>query len=568
MYQVVDYIKKHRFLLLIIIPAFLLFMLIVVPSGSYFCFQKECGYYFWGVHGRDAIWHLAIANVSFKQYPFVAPTYSGEYLLGYNYLLDLFIFLLSKLGISSVFSYFKLIPILWFGIFTGLLIALARKLKDNPLFVGLFIFFSYFSGSFSYLLKLYHSRTIQDSSMLLPQPILHSMSNLQYALSLLFLLVILILVKDNKINLKKMIACGASIFFMFGLKFYGGLVGFFLLSLYLVLQILRNSVKNFIIYSFVLGIFVLLAIFIFYDPLASYKTGSVFGFSPFALVHTITEAPDQFYLQNMTDARYFLQQFGIGPRLILIEGLNLIIFLFFYLGTRFFGLVYIGFLLLKKRLDKFDLVVISTIFFSILLTVTLVQKGVWWNTIQFFFYAIFLSTIYLTKLTHDLLSKKKKITLLLACMIIILSVPTSYDLFWHFLNTSRANYLPKEEIEALAYLKKQPNGVVLIPILEEERKNAPGNLPLNYYRDSSYVAAFSDKQLYIAEIQSLGVTSVPFEKRLEKVIKLDCSVLNEVDYVYEIKKAPNTKKIMNKCKPKNATKVFENKSVKIYSLRF
>ena len=562
----IDYVKKHKPLFLIILPAFFLYMLVIFPSGRYYCFQKECGYYFWGVHGRDAIWHLAIANVSFNKFPFIAPTFAGDYLFGYNYLLDLFIFLLAKLGIPSIFSYFRLIPLLWFGTFTILLIIFSRKLKDSPLFVGLFLFFSYFAGSFSYLLKLYHSKTIQDSSTLLPQPILHTMSNLQYALSLLFLLLILIFLKDKEIDLKKIIACGVSIFFMLGLKFYGGLIGIFLLCLYLFFYILKKSVKNFLIYSFVFGIFVFLAIFLFYNPFVSFKTGSTFGFAPFALVHTITESPDQFYLQSMTDARYYLQQFGLGPRFIAIETINLIIFLFFYLGTRFFGLMYIGFLLLKRKLDKFDSLIISTIFFSILLTVTLVQKGVWWNTIQFLFYAIFLSTIYLTRLTYDFLKKKQKILLLIGFIIIILSIPTSYDLFWHFLTKSKPAYLPKEEIEALTFLNKQPDGVVLSPLRKKDLISNQKNIPLNYYKDSSYVAAFSGKQLYFAEEQTLSVTSVSFEKRLERIKKMDCSILNEVNYIYEIKDFPASEKIIRICKPKKAKKIFKNKLINIYSI--
>jgi len=68
-----NYIGKHKFLLWIIIPAFLLYMFIIFPSGTYLCFEKECGYYFWGVHGRDAIWHLAIEAVSFNKIPFISP---------------------------------------------------------------------------------------------------------------------------------------------------------------------------------------------------------------------------------------------------------------------------------------------------------------------------------------------------------------------------------------------------------------------------------------------------------------------------------------------------------------
>lgn len=568
-----NYISKHKFLLLIIIPAFLLYMFIVFPSGTYFCFEKECGYYFWGVHGRDAIWHLAIEAVSFKKIPFISPTFAGENLYSYNWLMDFGLFLLSKMGIPAIISYFKLLPVVWFIVFTSLLTTFARKVRNNPVFVGLFLLMSYFAGSFSYLLTLYHSKTIKDSSTLLVQPILHSMSNLQYALSLLFFLALLILIKDRKISLKQVLASGIVLFCMFGLKFYGGLMGLFLVSIDLLLKFFQNLQREkmrtfftYVFYFLLLAIFVSFSVLIFYNPFQSGKTGFPFGFAPFALVHPITEAPDQFYLQGMTDARYYLQQFRMGPRLFAIESLNLFIFLFFYLGTRFFGIIYIAILGVRRKLDTFDTVVVSTIFFSILLTVTLVQKGVWWNTIQFFFYAIFLSTLYLTKLVQDLFSAKQKLFHTLAVVVILLSLPTSYDLFWHFVN-SRPTYIPQEEIEALNFLKKQPQGVVLDEQFKMNTAAYAGkNFPLYGYGDSSHVAVLSGQQQYIADVQTLGVSSVPYEKRLERVREMDCTILKEVDYVYEVKLLPKSKKIIPVCKPKQVKNIFENSLIRIYSL--
>ena len=567
MRNIFEYIRKYKFLLLIIIPALLIYMLVIFPSGSYYCFEKECGYYFWGAHGRDAIWHLSIAELSFNKIPFANPAYAGGILTGYNWLLDFFIFFLSKLGIPPIISYFKLIPTIWFVLFTTLVIHLGRKIKDTPLFVGLFLFLNYFGGSFSYLLKLYHTGSIQDSSVLLPQPIIHSMSNLQYAISLLFFLAILILIKDQVIHMKRIILIGVLIFFVLGIKFYGGAISIFLVFMYLFTSLLKhpNKAGKYLSYFIITVLFILTSIVIFYNPFVSAKTGFPFSISPFALVHPITEAPDQFYLEDMTNARYFLQS-KIGPRLIAIELINLAIFLLFYFGTRFLGLLYLISLSIRKKISQFDAIVVPTIIFSVFLTVFLVQKGVWWNTIQFFFYAIFLSTIYLTTFAFDLLKKKKKFFLLLGFILILLSIPTSYDVIWHYVNESKPVYLPKEEIEALAFLKKQPEGVVLSPLYIKKWKKNYRSFPLNHFDDSSYVAAFSGKQLYFAEEQTLEVTGISTKSRLEKVKKKDCSILSEVDYVYELRAADKSDNMMNKCKKKNAKKIFLNNSVIIYSL--
>ncbi|OGK15490.1 hypothetical protein A2774_04315 [Candidatus Roizmanbacteria bacterium RIFCSPHIGHO2_01_FULL_39_12c] len=560
-----DYSKKHKILLLVILPAFLLYMLIIFPSGTFFCFKAACGINFWGVHGHDGIWHLAIANVAFNKFPFVAPTFSGENLYGYNYLLDLFIFLLSKAGIPAIVSYFKILPAIWFILFTCLLIILARMIKNNPKFVGFFLFFNYFAGSFYYLIKLYHEGSINDSSTQIPQPAMIMMSNPPFAYSLLLILWILILLKDKEVSLKKFFLISFCLFLIIGLKFYAGAISVFLVVAYVMLFIPGMRIK--LKYLFIICLFVIGGILLFYDPLRSLKTGAIFGFAPFALVHTITESPNMVYLQNLTDARYFLIAHGIGPRLIAIETLNLAIFLFFYLGTRFFGLFYLAFLLLKKQLGKFDFAVILAIVFSILLTVTLVQKAEWWNTIQFFYYSIFLLTIYLSRLSFDLWNSKNMALKAGVIAIILLSIPTTFDMTKFFRTAPGATYVSKSELDALKFLSKQPDGVVLTSLYNKKWKDILKTGEIFAYEDTAYVAAFTGKQLYLANILQLRLTGVSYEDRLTRVKDLDCSVLNEVDYVYEVKIFPDGEKIMARCSPKNAKKIYENSKTTVYSVK-
>ncbi|OGK23433.1 hypothetical protein A3A46_03230 [Candidatus Roizmanbacteria bacterium RIFCSPLOWO2_01_FULL_37_13] len=614
MRSVFDYIRKHKFLLLIVLPAFLLYMLIIFPSGTFLCFKDACGINFWGVHGHDAIWHLAIANVSFNKFPFTAPTFAGENLYGYNYLLDFFIFLLSKIGIPTILSYFKLLPAIWFVAFTTLLIILGRKIKDSSLFVSLFLFLSYLAGSFSYLLTLFHDKTINGSSTLLPQPIMHMMSNLPYAFSLLPFLVILILMKEKDLNVKNVLIMGICVFLIMGLKFYGGVISIFMVVIFVILNLLQDllsknqipkqvrndNVRKSIIGFIAIAGFVVTGLFFFYDPIRSFKTGSVFGFAPFALVHPITETPNQFYLRDLTNARYYiLAQGRIGPRFIWIEFVNLTLFLFFYLGTRIFGLFYIGIILTKatvsflrkpsltwrkqesrkitgspirsgmtlqnNKRDKFDIAVCFSILFSILLTVTLVQKAEWWNTIQFFFYAIFLLTIYLSKLVYTLTNTRKIILIIPATMILLLSIPTSIDLVRLFAVAPGAAYLSVDEMKALEFLKKQPEGIILTPLYNKEWKNYQKPNQLYTYEDTAYISAFSGKQTYFANVLQLRLTGAPYEKRFARLKNMDCSILGEVDYIYDIRRLLDSEKIVVKCKPKNVRKIFENKSINIYS---
>ena len=79
-------------------------MLIMFPSGSRYCYQDRCGDYYWGVHEHDGIWHLALANAAFKSFPLKMPTFAGESLTGYNWLIDFPIFLFAKVGIPTSFT--------------------------------------------------------------------------------------------------------------------------------------------------------------------------------------------------------------------------------------------------------------------------------------------------------------------------------------------------------------------------------------------------------------------------------------------------------------------------------
>jgi len=503
-------------------------------SGNYNCFQEKCGIFFWGIHGHDALWHFALIENAFKSFPFRMPIYSGSELSGYNFLYDLLIFLLTKAGIPIMFSYFKLFPIVWFIVFTAMIIVLARKIKDKPLFVGLFLFLTYFTGSFSYYFTLAKDKTIWGSAGLLAQMVYHLVYNPQFSLSLLGILYVLIKIIERKNDLRTMMVLNAIVFINLGLKFYGGVVTAFMVFLYISFEILSKKIdlRKYIKYIFILSVFTVAAIVIFYYRFQGKDNGSVFAWSPFALVHPITEDPSLFYLRKITDARYFLESQGIGPRLVLIELLNLSLFLFFYLGVRFFGVVYLLIKIIRKKSNAFDAIVGWTMFGSTLLSILLVQKAEWWNTIQFFYYTIFLSTIYISEFAYKLMIKKK-IWQVLSIMLLILAVPTTIDIIKGFSAYPGHSYLPLGEYEALQFLKKQPDGVVLTTQYDDNVKTGLDYpQPLYAYSDTSYVSAFSSKVTYLNDIVQLRLIGIDYLDRMKKIKSNDCAVLKEVDYIY------------------------------------
>lgn len=509
-------------------------MSVIIPSGSYYCYQDRCGIYFWGVHGHDAIWHLAIIETAFRRIPFISPVFSGANLSGYNYLFDLLISVFSKIsGISPLLIFFKIIPIVWFILFTLLSISLARKLKDNKIFVGFFLFFLYFSSSFTYIITLIKDQTIFGSAGLLSQQIYHLMFNLQYAISILTILYLIIKIKENKINTKTIITFAVITFINMGLKFYGGFVTLTLGGLYILLNYISLGIKKTTTYLAIIGFGFGLSVLVFYSPLNS-KTGSIFSLSPFALVHPITEDPGLFYLRKLTDARYFLLTQGIGPKLILIELVNLLLFLFFYMGVRFFGLIYLIVKIIRRKINQFDLVLLGTMAVSISTSILLVQKAEWWNTIQFFYYAIFLSTVYTAELAFILIKNKVIISKVILMVLIIMSIPTTIDIVKNSISLfPGGTYISDGEVEALTYLKTQPRGTVLSPYFDPRLTNRYQiPRPIFANGDTAYVSALSGQPSYFTDLVQIRLTGIDYQKRLENVKNNDCRILKEVDYVY------------------------------------
>ena len=108
-----DCIKRKPYYTLLLIAVLFLHLVVIFPSGSTYCIQEHCGLYFWGAHEHDGIWHIALIESAFKSWPFTLPIFAGVKLAGYNFLFDFVISQFTRLGISSLFLYFKIQPVLW-----------------------------------------------------------------------------------------------------------------------------------------------------------------------------------------------------------------------------------------------------------------------------------------------------------------------------------------------------------------------------------------------------------------------------------------------------------------------
>jgi hypothetical protein len=542
-------------------------MAVIVLNGSNLCYSGKCGLYFFGVHSFDMVWHLALSAVSFSSLPFTVPNFSGALLNGYNYLMDLIVFPLLKLGFSNVFVYFKMLPVLWFFMFTVSLLRFGLALNKSPKFIALLLFLCYFTGSFGYLLTFWHHGTIWGSSGLVSMQALHALANMQFAFSLVVLLEVFILIKKDRLELKDALLFSLFISINLGLKFYGGIITVFLVGLFLLTKIVpfSKNTPKIIALSFIIAASAALSVIIFYNPFASTNTAGLFSFDPLATVHPIIESAELLFLPTLVDQRYALQG-RLGPRLLLIEGFTIGAFLFFNFGIRLVGIVYELKRMIFRQIEKWEVLAFLTAVLATSLNMFFVQKGEWWNTVQFLYYGLFISTIFTALALFKLIELKKWYLGVFVALLILISLPIDVDLIRSFTSPFSMSFISRDELKGLQYLKNQPDGVVYTPLFQEKMKdNYIYPYPMFSNQDTPYISALTGKQVFLSTLLQLRILGINYNQRLNAVKSADCDVVKNITYAYIVREYRGDHFFINCIKRSKKFKViFNNSEVTIY----
>jgi len=515
--HIYDWVLHHKVITGIFVFAGFIHIGIIFFSGSIICQKNACGMYIGGLHFHDSLWHLALANSAFNKLPFQLPVYVGASLQGYNYFIDLIIYLLTKIGISALISYFKLIPVIFFLSFSYLSYLYAKKTNKSQIFIACFLFFIFFGSSFTYILSLYHFKTLSSFYYAQAMQSGRMLLNLQYAVSLLPFLGSLVILKNKNLSLLHIFTLGFLLIVTTGFKLYGGVILLFLLGTDLIIRFVKEKKYIYLIKSgvIILASFIL-AVILFYNPFVAMKSGAVFIFSPFALSRQMIEAADHFYMPQLVQARYYLQSVNPhSPRLFAIELFSAFLFIFLNSGTRIVGFIYITAQILRKKITKDEMVLFLSIIFSTLLTLTLVQKGTWWNVVQFYGYSLFLMNYFAAMFLYKLFSSKKLFLACLGIVIILLTLPTNIEqMSFPF---ERSISITSNELKALEKLKQLPEGTVQ-------------SLPL---QDTAYISAFSGKKQYIADEGVLTIIGIDFRGRMASIKNINSiNLIPQIQYLY------------------------------------
>jgi hypothetical protein len=510
----------------ILISAFLVQMLVVLPSGSHYCYNSICGLFFWGAHEHDGIWHLALINSALTSWPAKFPTYSGAVLSGYNALLDIvlsFVNFVTKIPTSLL--YFKIIPFAWFGSMVWVWNKFGRIYSKSKWYVSALMFFVFFGNSFSYLFRLFHEGTIWGASGILSMQSPQMLNNIQFALTLPLLGLLLILFKKDELTWKDSLWIGCLNFLMMGLKFYGGVVAIAMSGVYVITLLFQKKWNQGLTAGIAAIIGFGLSMLIFYNPLNAIGLPAILTVKPMETVHPIIEEIGLFYAPSIANLRNNLYASGGGIRLVLIELATLLVFIVFNWGTRIIGV-------LSIRRKPFDYILITGILTGLLMNVLFIQRGEWWNTVQFLYYATFLSNIYAAQILSKWMDNGK-LWLSLVFITIILTIPNTLDTYRIFSSYPPQSYVSDVEIDVLTHLKSLPKGTVLalpsVTIIGTEN-SIPKSLYSRY--DTAYVAAFSGQQTYLNDLVQLRLTGIEYQDRLDAVTTNNCIVLDQVSYIY------------------------------------
>lgn len=498
-------LTKHDFWVwLIIIPGSLSWMVTQFKNGLSFNY----GLGFWGPNGHDAVWHLSLISQLQENVPPGNPVFAGTALTNYHYFFDLLVAKSANLlGIDPVELLFRLFPVL-FAVLSGLLIfkVVEQTFKSSKAAL-ISTFFLYFGGSFGWVMTYLKDGSFAGETMFWAQQSISTLLNPPFAISIVIFLAGLLIFNQLKQQENKPWSLLIALIILWGsvieFKAYAGVLILGALGLYTIQRlVLKRDWKITLISIPVL----LLSLGVFLPNNSGSE--SLIKFQPFWLIDSMVSSLDRLNWQRLT----LTLESGVWYKLIYGYGLGILIFLVGNFGTRivslgawkdFFRQSLLGYMLLL----------------SIIFPLLFVQEGTAWNIVQFLYYGLLILNIFAGVGLYNLLKRLPKLAALVAIVIVgLLTIPTTLSTFRHYLPDRPPAKLSAKELEALSFLKDQPEGAVFaMPYDEKMRSRFGAPLPLGVYTSTAYVSAFSGKPVFIEDTVNLEILGIDYKGRLNTV---------------------------------------------------
>lgn len=538
-------------------------LLVISPSGI----LKNGNLVFWSAHGHDGAWHIALMEEIKKGYPFQNPVFAGEKLVNYHFFSDIAPAIISKyLPVSDLNLYFRIFPFIYSLFLGASAFYLTRKITNN---FGASIWatiFTYFAGSFGFIVTYLKNKTIGGESVFwATQPQSSSGNPPQIISNFLVLTALYFLVELIQRNRSKSIFAVCVLLFgtISAFKIYAGVVLLGALGIIGIWQLIKERKFQFLILTILSGILAA----ILYFPNASASV-SFFVFQPWWYIRTMIVESSRLNLIDWELRRQTYVYESNWKRVIFLEGLGFFIFFFGNLGMRFLGLWEFAKMVKKSLMNYFNLIFILIITLSLIIPILFLQKGVASNTSQFLQYFILLTGI-LAGITVSQITTKFKF---LIPLIIILMIPTQVGLLREFYSRSAFAKISQQELSALKFVKENTNNndVVLTPPYNQYL-DLKGETPDIWdWFDTSYVSAFASRRTYMDDYEQNDIMGYEWKERLttkEMLFKETNPTIFESKFGNtgaEILYFPKVVRPMVDLSKTGLTKVYENSETEVW----
>jgi hypothetical protein len=555
-----QYSQKGK-LILLILTGTISWSWTMVKSGWFYSSLGKSGpgLGFWGANGHDGIVHIALAE-SLSRGSFAIPFFAGSAIQNYHIGFDLILAFLHEITfIPTVNLYFQILPPV-FALLVGLLTyKFVLEWSGSEKAATWSVFFTYFGGSFGWVLE-------KGESAFWSQQSISTLINPPFALSLILLLLGLILLQklERQVSPLNLVFCILIFGILIEIKAYAGVLtlGALLISGLYSLAFYKNSL--------LLKVFTgsLLLSLILYLPL-NHGAASLLVFQPFWFLETLMGMADRL---NYTKFYSAMLSYRSGHNYLKAIPAYLVAFVIFWVGNMGTRIVkeFEIFKWIKnvKRLSLVQVFIASVIVAGGLIPILFLQKGTPWNTIQFFYYSLFFSSI----LAGIVISRVKSKILLV--LVLLTTIPTTIlTLKDVYIPARPPAMLSSDESTALSFLSKQPEGVVLTKPFDQIAATAAENnppRPLYLYASTAYVSAFSKHQTFFEDEINLDITGYNWQERRSQIldwyhekdqrVKRGFLTQNNIKYIYWLRGGDSPLSLQDL----GLSNIYENNLVTVY----